>query len=92
MSLMQNRIKLILVVIVVMFASFVWPTLYRYDHLTLGDSRVPVRINRFTGNAQLLYVYGWVKMKKRVAAENKSFDDTSYPSQAPMSSAVAPQP
>jgi hypothetical protein len=41
------------------FAAFVWPTAYRYDHIQmLGETApgpvYPVRINRFTGEAEML--------------------------------------
>jgi len=37
------------------FAVAIWPTLYRYDHL----NDLPVRINRITGMAEILYPSGW---------------------------------
>jgi hypothetical protein len=45
---------------VIVFALFIWPTAYRYDHMELGAGRsLPVRINRFTGFAEVLYPSGW---------------------------------
>lgn len=38
---------------------FVWPTPYRYDVLKRGDNSLPVRINRLTGNAEVLSSQGW---------------------------------
>ena len=45
--------------IAAVFAAFVWPTLYFYDRIQmLGETTpgpvYPVRINRFTGSAQIL--------------------------------------
>lgn len=48
-----------LAVACLMIGIFFWPTLYRYDQLTSGTKTVPVRINRVTGNAQFLTIYGW---------------------------------
>jgi hypothetical protein len=36
------------------FALYVWPTRWRYDHMTVGDDTYPVRIHRFTGHAYIL--------------------------------------
>ena len=45
----------------VLFAAFVWPTLYRYDRLATGAGRsLPVRMNRLTGHTEVLYPSGWV--------------------------------
>ena len=46
-----------------LFAAFVWPTLYRYDHLDIGEGRsFPIRINRFNGHAEVLYLNGWKRI------------------------------
>jgi hypothetical protein len=36
------------------FAAFVWPTRWRYDHMTVGNDTYPVRIHRVTGHADVL--------------------------------------
>ena len=41
------------------FACFVWPTLYRYSYLRSGGSSCPVRIDRFSGHAEILTGSGW---------------------------------
>lgn len=50
--------------VLLLFAVIVWPTLYRYDHLTMGEyhSTTPVRMNRFTGGAEYLTMDGWRAM------------------------------
>ena len=35
-------------------AAFVWPTRWRYDHMTVGDDTYPVRIDRISGHADIL--------------------------------------
>ncbi len=34
---------------------FVWPTLYRYTEMKSSSLTLPVRVNRFTGKAEILY-------------------------------------
>ncbi|MFA4995060.1 MAG: hypothetical protein WC521_07145 [Bdellovibrionales bacterium] len=42
--------------------SFIWPTFYRYDHIKPKEgTSFPVRINRITGNAEMLLFEGWRK-------------------------------
>jgi hypothetical protein len=48
---------------VALFGWLVWPTLYRYDHETLGTRQASetllVRINRLTGDTEVLGPHGW---------------------------------
>ena len=37
------------------FCVLVWPTIYRYDHMTLRDTVVPVRIHRLSGDTEYFY-------------------------------------
>jgi hypothetical protein len=51
------------VVIVVAWLLWIWPTAYRYDQITVEGDSYPVRIHRFTGRAQMLTPDdGWVPM------------------------------
>jgi transglutaminase-like putative cysteine protease len=46
------------------FAAFVWPTRWRFDHMTVDGDLVPVRIDRFNGNADVLVPDGgWVPVE-----------------------------
>jgi hypothetical protein len=36
------------------FTTFVWPTRWRYDHMTVDGDTYPVRIDRITGDAWVL--------------------------------------
>jgi hypothetical protein len=46
--------------VLILFGLLVWPTLYRYDHMDLGEGRsLPVRQNRVTGETEILYPNGW---------------------------------
>ena len=55
---------LMLIAIVAAFTLVVWPTRFRYDHLTLDGDLVPIRIDRFNGNADMLVPdEGWVPVE-----------------------------
>ena len=45
---------LVALALLVVFALFVWPTQWRYDHMTVDGDTYPVRIHRFTGRAWVL--------------------------------------
>jgi hypothetical protein len=47
--------------VLAMFATYVWPTPWRYDHMTVDGEAVLVRIDRVSGEAEMLIVdEGWV--------------------------------
>jgi hypothetical protein len=55
---------LIVLAIVLSTLLFVWPTRFRYDHMTVDGNLVPVRIDRLTGNADMLVPDdGWVPVE-----------------------------
>jgi hypothetical protein len=64
---MRSRLRRLLgiglVLIIFLFAAFVWLTRYRHDHLEWANNTVPVRIDRFTGDAEMLLFEGWKKME-----------------------------
>ena len=46
------------------FAVYVWPTRWRYDHMTVDGNIVPVRMDRFSGDADMLVPDdGWVPVE-----------------------------
>jgi len=45
---------LIALVLLGSLALFVWPTRWRYDHMTIDVDTYPVRIDRLTGHADVL--------------------------------------
>jgi hypothetical protein len=59
----MNTWKMIPVILVtiIAFALLVHPTLYYY---TMYDGKLPVKINRITGKAQMLGNDGWHDMSK----------------------------
>lgn len=62
----KSRIRLAVVAVALaIVAMYIWPTGYRYDHMTLGSSDLPVRINRFTGKTEVLQGFaGWVEIQE----------------------------
>lgn len=62
MSLYQRVVLILGAVGLVAILLFVWPTLYRYDHIKMGPYSYPVRIHRITGGAEMLYQTGWGKL------------------------------
>jgi hypothetical protein len=47
-------------------AFYVWPTLYRYDHLKLGANDYPIRTNRLSSDTEIFFPGGWVKREPSV--------------------------
>ena len=55
---------LLWLLLVTAFAVYVWPTRWRYDHLTTDGNIVPVRMDRFSGDAEMLVPdEGWVPVE-----------------------------
>jgi hypothetical protein len=47
----------------ILFVRYVWPTKYSYDRIQLGGYEFPVRIDRFTGDAERLGNAGWQPLR-----------------------------
>ena len=70
---MMRRFLLLLFLISLVFAAFVWPSRWRYDHISVDGDSYLVRINRFTGHADILVPEtGWIPSEQ-------SWDDDSTP-------------
>lgn len=54
---------LFIALVLLTLAVLVWPTRYKYDHLKIREADYPVRIDRFTGKAEILYPSGWSTSK-----------------------------
>jgi hypothetical protein len=55
--------RLTLLIVLLVFAAlgaFVWPTRYRFDHITIDGDNYLIRIHRFSGRAEILVPeQGW---------------------------------
>lgn len=61
-ALRIHAVKLLVGVLILLLAAFVWPTPYHYLTWHTGDFTTPVRISRFTGQADYLLPDGWRRM------------------------------
>jgi len=77
----QYTISAILVAVFALFAIYVWPTRYMYDHIgAVQGTSLPVRIDRFTGEAEwLMPNEGWQKIKTAPSPEFKDPFATTIP-------------
>jgi hypothetical protein len=71
----RTSLRLLVIAILALLTAFtfayVWPTLYRYDHLTSEGNTYPVRINRVTGDADMLVPdEGWVPVEGEAGEPN----------------------
>jgi len=67
----------LVVALLAAFALYVWPTRWRYDHITVGDDTYPVRIHRFTGNAYILLPgEGWTPAEDATDMDSSGAEPT----------------
>jgi hypothetical protein len=59
MSILTRSLIALAILSIFFLAVFAWPTRYRYDHW----KDVPVRIDRFSGRAEVLDYDGWRELK-----------------------------
>lgn len=62
---LNRRLSIAVIALALLWGLFIWPTQYRYSQIQwsgLGGS--PVRINRFTGHAQVLVPIGWKNLER----------------------------
>jgi hypothetical protein len=65
---MRNFLRVLrwvlLIVFVGAYVMYVWPTRFRYDHMTVDGNLVPVRIDRLNGDSDMLVPdEGWVPVE-----------------------------
>ena len=53
MRWVKAALLIVAVAVLVLFACFVWPTKYRYDHVTINGTTIPVRFNRISGKGEI---------------------------------------
>lgn len=78
---MDKESKVLLIALaglfVFLFGVYIWPTCFMYTHTKIGSSSFPVRINRLSGETEILVaLQGWKVMQteeqKRAEALAKS--------------------
>ena len=70
--IVARRLLLLLVCtfLLATFVLYVWPSAYRYDHVTIDGDIYPVRIHRLTGVAEILAPdAGWLKAGEEWSGE-----------------------
>jgi hypothetical protein len=56
--------RILALLVLAALAIYVWPTRYRYDHVSVDGNTYPVRIDRFTGASDMLVPdQGWVPVE-----------------------------
>jgi hypothetical protein len=57
-------LRLALLLLAVAFMVYVWPTRYRFDHVSVDGNTYPVRIDRFSGEGDMLVPdQGWTPVE-----------------------------
>jgi hypothetical protein len=60
-------------IFIILIALFVWPTMYRYDHMIVYHNTYPVRINRLTGNSEILSgSNGWISLNDNSSSKESN--------------------
>jgi len=62
--ILSIALRVAVLLFLVAFVVYVWPTRFRYDHLSTDGDTYPVRIDRFTGDSDMLVPdQGWVPVE-----------------------------
>ena len=57
-------IRLAIALVVLAFLVYVWPTRWRYDHVSVDGNTYPVRMDRINGDSDMLVPdQGWVPVE-----------------------------
>jgi hypothetical protein len=68
--LMIGLVVIPLLCAVIAFGWFVWPSRYRYDHMSIRGTMLPVRIDRLSGKTEVLRLDGWNDISPRGGEES----------------------
>jgi len=64
--------KLIVILLILLFAIFVWPNLYWYESMSYSGNALLVKIHRITGHTEVLMIDKWVPIKDWENSDNGS--------------------
>ncbi len=70
---MNFKIVTVICASIILIGMLFWPTLYRYDTVTVKNTTLPVKINRLTGSVEHYNPgYGWVSPQGQESKKGKS--------------------
>ena len=69
---MNTKSIAILCATAVVIGILFWPTLYRYDTMTLQGNTLPVRTNRLTGSTEYFLMGQWIAQKSQEAKKKST--------------------
>ncbi len=73
---MNFKIITVICASIILIGILFWPTLYRYDTLTVNNTTLPVKINRLTGSVEHYHPgYGWVSPQGQKSKKGKSIPE-----------------
>jgi len=79
---MRRLLPIVLLLGALVFMAFVWPTRWRYDHITVDKDTYLVRVERLTGHAEILVPeMGWTPAEQ-------AWDEEPGPSEGERTSTV----
>lgn len=61
---MNTKNIIVICIALILIGLLFWPTLYRYEHMIVNGTTLPVKIFRLTGSAEVLYGSEWVSHEK----------------------------
>jgi hypothetical protein len=61
----KNTLIFIIIIFVMLFAYYVWPTPYIYMSMTWNENTYPMRVNRITDETEICFVGVWTSMGKK---------------------------
>src|SRR5262249_25433490 len=57
-------LRLMILLLIVAYAVYIWPTRFRYDHVSYDGNTYPVRIDRLTGDGVMIVPHqAWVPVE-----------------------------
>ena len=72
----RAALLLLVLALIAWTTATVWPTRWRYDHITYSGDTYPVRIDRMNGDADVLLPGdGWTPIEDALGSEGETVPD-----------------